>query len=112
MMSEPLSSSVDSLSDVDYALSPVAHSFPREEMPFMHSPTLIYENYTNQSSPVPQSPASAIMIDQRAPTSCPSLVYAPSEHGSSLSSHHDSFEPHHMGSRLISDSDTLSKNYY
>ncbi|KAI8950799.1 fungal-specific transcription factor domain-containing protein [Xylaria longipes] len=107
IMSEPLSSSVDSLSDVDYTLSPMAHSFQREEVPFMHSPTLIYENYTSQSSPVPQSPASAIMIDQRAPTSCPSLVYAPSEHSSSLGSHHDSFEPH-MGPRLISDSDTLS----
>jgi hypothetical protein len=110
-MSEPLSSSVDSLSDVDYTLSPMAHSFPREEVPFIHSPTLIYENYTSQSSPVPQSPASAIMIDQRAPTSCPSLVYAPSEHSSSLGSHHDSFEPH-MGSRLISDSDALSKSHY
>ncbi|KAI1429536.1 fungal-specific transcription factor domain-containing protein [Xylaria sp. FL1777] len=107
IMSEPLSSSVDSLSDVDYTLSPMAHTFPREEVPFMHSPTLIYENYTSQSSPVPQSPASAIMIDQRAPTSCPSLVYAPSEHSSSLGSHHESFEPQ-MGPRLMSDSDTLS----
>ncbi|KAI0198998.1 fungal-specific transcription factor domain-containing protein [Astrocystis sublimbata] len=107
IMSESLSSSVDSLSDVDYTLSPMAHSFPREEVPFMHSPTLIYENYTSQSSPVPQSPASAIMIDHRAPTSCPSLVYAPSEHSSSLGSHRDPFEPH-MGQRLISDSDTLS----
>lgn len=111
IMSEPLSSSVDSLSDVDYTLSPIAHSFPREEVPFMHSPTLMYENYTSQSSSMPQSPASAIMIDQRAPTSCPSLVYAPSEHSSSLGSHHDSFEPH-MGHRLMSDSDTLSKSYY
>ncbi|KAI0801694.1 fungal-specific transcription factor domain-containing protein [Xylaria sp. FL0064] len=107
IMSEPLSSSVDSLSDVDYTLSPMTHTFSREEVPFMHSPTLIYENYTSQSSPVPQSPASAIMIDQRAPTSCPSLVYAPSEHSSSLGSHHDSFEPQ-MGPRLMSDSDTLS----
>ncbi|KAI1811911.1 fungal-specific transcription factor domain-containing protein [Poronia punctata] len=107
IMSEPLSSSVDSLSDVDYTLSPIAHSYTREEVPFMHSPTLMYDNYTGQSSPMPQSPASAIMIDQRAPTSCPSLVYAQSEHSSSLGSHHDSFEPH-MGHRLMSDSDTLS----
>lgn len=111
IMSEPLSSSVDSLSDVDYTLSPMAHTFPREEVPYMHSPTLIYENYTSQSSPIPHSPASAIMIDQRAPTSCPSLVYAPSEPSSSLGSHHDSFEPH-MGQRLMSDSDTLSKSYF
>ncbi|KAI0391428.1 fungal-specific transcription factor domain-containing protein [Xylariaceae sp. FL0594] len=107
IMSEPLSSSVDSLSDVDYTLSPIAHSYPREEVPYMHSPTLMYESYTGQSSPMPQSPGSAIMIDQRAPTSCPSLVYAHSEHSSSLGSHHDSFE-HHMGHRLMSDSDTLS----
>ncbi|KAI1260460.1 fungal-specific transcription factor domain-containing protein [Xylariaceae sp. FL1019] len=107
IMNEPLSSSVDSLSDVDYTVSPMAHSFPREEMPFMHSPTLIYEQYPTQSSPVPPSPVSAIMIDQRAPTSCPSLVYAQSEHSSSLGSHHDAFEPH-MASRLIPDSDTMS----
>ncbi|KAI1636937.1 fungal-specific transcription factor domain-containing protein [Biscogniauxia mediterranea] len=107
ILSEPLSSSVDSLSDVEYALSPMAHSFPREEIPFMHSPTLMYESYTSHSSPVSQSPVSAIMIDQRAPTSCPGLVYAPSEHGSSLSSHHDAFEPH-MSHRLIADSDSLS----
>ncbi|CAJ2507267.1 Uu.00g084530.m01.CDS01 [Anthostomella pinea] len=107
ILNEPLSGSVDSLSDVEYTLSPMAHSFQREELPFMNSPTLMYESYTGQSSPVPQSPVSAIMIDQRAPTSCPSLVYAPSEHSSSLSSHHDSFEPQ-MGHRLLADSDTLS----
>ncbi|KAI2641748.1 fungal-specific transcription factor domain-containing protein [Hypomontagnella submonticulosa] len=109
IMGEPLSSSVDSLSDVDYTLSPAGHSYPsREEIPFVHSPTLMYENYNNQNSPVPQSPAAAIMIDQRAPapTSCPSLVYAPSE-PSSLSSHPDSFEPQ-MAHRLVGDSDTLS----
>ncbi|KAI4861851.1 fungal-specific transcription factor domain-containing protein [Hypoxylon rubiginosum] len=107
IMGESLSSSVDSLSDVDYTLSPVGHSYPREEIPFVHSPTLMYDNYTGHSSPVPQSPASAIMIDQRAPTSCPSLVYAPSEPSSSLSSHPDSFEPQ-IAHRLVADSDTLS----
>lgn len=110
IMGESLSSSVDSLSDVDYTLSPVGHSYPREEIPFVHSPTLMYENYTSHNSPVPQSPA-AIMIDhQRAPTSCPSLVYAPSEPSSSLSSHHDSFEPQ-MAHRMVADSDTLSKDH-
>ncbi|KAI1340980.1 fungal-specific transcription factor domain-containing protein [Xylariaceae sp. FL0016] len=108
ILNEPLSSSVDSLSDVDYTLSPMAHSFPREELPFMHSPSLMYDSYTGHNSPVPQSPVSAIMIDQRAPTSCPSLVYAHSEHGSSLSSHHDPFEHHQMSHRLMPDSDTLS----
>ncbi|KAI0471857.1 fungal-specific transcription factor domain-containing protein [Xylariaceae sp. FL0804] len=107
ILSEPLSSSVDSLSEVDYTLSPAAHSFPREEMPFMQSPTLMYENYNAHSSPAPHSPASAIMIDQRAPTSCPSLIYAASEHSSSLSSHHDSFEAR-VGHGGIADSDTLS----
>ncbi|KAL7625514.1 hypothetical protein AAE478_004734 [Parahypoxylon ruwenzoriense] len=108
IMGESLSS-VDSLSDVDYTLSPgVGHSpYPREEIPFVHSPTVMYDNYTGQNSPVPQSPVSAIMIDQRAPTSCPSLVYAPSEPSSSLSSHPDSFEPQ-MAHRLVADSDSLS----
>ncbi|OTA92260.1 hypothetical protein M434DRAFT_74880 [Hypoxylon sp. CO27-5] len=107
IIGESLSSSVDSLSDVDYTISPVGHSYHREEIPFVHSPTLLYENYTSQNSPVPQSPASAIMIDQRAPTSCPSLVYAPSEPSSSLSSHPDSFEPQ-MSHRLVAESDSLS----
>ncbi|KAI1407015.1 fungal-specific transcription factor domain-containing protein [Hypoxylon sp. FL1857] len=107
IIGESLSSSVDSLSEVDYTISPVGHSYHREEIPFVHSPTLLYETYTSQSSPVPQSPASAIMIDQRAPTSCPSLVYAPSEPSSSLSSHPDSFEPQ-MSHRLVADSDNLS----
>lgn len=112
MMSEPMSmsssvASVDSLSDVDYTMSPMAHSFPREEPTYMHSPTLMYESYTGHNSPIPQSPASAIMIDQRAPTSCPGLVYAPSEPSSSLSSHHDHFEPT-MSHRFVADSDNLS----
>ncbi|OTA98626.1 hypothetical protein M426DRAFT_69404 [Hypoxylon sp. CI-4A] len=106
IMGESLSSSVDSLSDVDYTLSPMVHTYQREEIPFVHSPTLMYENYTGQNSPVPQSPA-PIMIDQRAPTSCPSLVYAPSEPSSSLGSHHDSYEPQ-MAHRLVADSDNLN----
>ncbi|KAI2623403.1 fungal-specific transcription factor domain-containing protein [Xylaria nigripes] len=106
VMTEPVSSA-DSLSETDYTLSPIGHSFPREEVPFMHSPPLMYDNYSTQSSPVPPSPASAIMIEHQAPTSCPSLVYSPSDHSSSLSSHHDSYEPH-MVPRLVSDSDTMS----
>lgn len=110
IMSESMSSSVDSLSEVDYAMSPMPHhSYAREEVPFMHSPGLMYEGYTGHHSPSPQSPP--IMIDQRsAPTSCPGLVYAPSEHSSSLGSHHDAFETQ-MGHRILaSDSDTFSKN--
>lgn len=84
---DTLSSSIDSLSDVDY-MSPLSHSFSREDMPFVSSPTIMYDTFTGHNSPIPQSPVSAIMIDhQRAPTSCPSLVYAPSEQGSSLPSH-------------------------
>ncbi|ORY71142.1 fungal-specific transcription factor domain-containing protein [Pseudomassariella vexata] len=108
VLGDALSSSVDSLSDVEYTLSPMTHSFPREDLPFMHSPSLMYESYTGHNSPVPQSPASAIMIDQRAPTSCPGLIYAPSEHGSSLSSRQDVFESQIPGPRLLADCDTLS----
>ncbi|KAI1466484.1 fungal-specific transcription factor domain-containing protein [Daldinia caldariorum] len=103
IMGDSLSSSVDSLSEVEYAMG---HSYVREEIPFVHSPGLMYDNYTAQNSPMPQSPA-AIMIDQRAPTSCPGLVYAPSEPSSSLGSHPDSYGPQ-MAHRLVADSDTLS----
>jgi hypothetical protein len=106
--SDSLSASVDSLSEVDYGMSPMAPSFHREEVPFMHSPSYMHESYNGHNSPVPHSPASAIMIDhQRAPTSCPSLVYTPSEPSSSIGSHHE-FEAH-VGHRFISDNDTLSK---
>lgn len=110
-----LSSSVDSLSDIEYAISPLSHSLPREEMPFMNNSGLLYESYNHHhqhQSPVPvsRSPASAILIDQRgAPMSCPSLIYTPSEHGSSLSSHQDGFERHTGSSKLLADSDALSE---
>jgi hypothetical protein len=102
-----LSPSLDSVSDLDY-LSPLSNSFSRgDDMTYMHSPTFMYDSYTNQSSPIPQSPVSAIMIDQRAPTSCPSLIYAHSEHGSSLTSHMDSFEAQ-LSQRLMQECDALS----
>jgi hypothetical protein len=80
--------SMDGMSDVDY-MSPLGHSYPRDDMPpFLHSPTIMYDSYPNHGSPVPQSPVSAIMIEQpRAPTSCPSLAYTPSDPASSLHSH-------------------------
>lgn len=112
LMSEPmssLSSSVDSLHEVDYTISPMAHSYQRDEYPFSQSPSMMYDGYASHSSPVTQSPASAILIDQHAPTSCPGLVYAPSEASSSLGSHHDHFEPA-MSHRFMADSDNLSKN--
>ncbi|KAI1853736.1 hypothetical protein JX266_001720 [Neoarthrinium moseri] len=112
LIADGLSSSVDSLSDVEYTLSPLSH-FSRDELPYMHSPGLMYENYTGHNSPVPQSPVSAIMIDQRAaPTSCPSLVYAPSEPSSSLGSHHDGFEQQMRNARLLGDTDSLKVEHY
>ncbi|KAJ9148390.1 Acriflavine sensitivity control protein acr-2 [Pleurostoma richardsiae] len=97
---EVLSTSIDSLSDADY-MSPMSHSFPRDDLPFVTSPTIMYESFTGQNSPIPQSPVSAIMMDhQRAPTSCPSLVYAASDQGSSLHSHIDNFESQ-LSSKLL-----------
>ncbi|KAH6652234.1 fungal-specific transcription factor domain-containing protein [Truncatella angustata] len=108
LITEGLSSSVDAaLNEVEYTLSPLSQ-FSRDELPYMHSPALMYDSYSSNASPVPQSPASAIMIEQRAPTSCPSLVYAPSEPSSSLGSHHDGFEHQMSHARLLSDADSLS----
>lgn len=104
--SETLSSSVDSLSDVDY-MSPMSHSFSRDDLPFVHSPGVMYESYTSHSSPVPQSPVSSAFMDHRpAPTSCPSLVYAPSEPGSSLNSNVESYDSH-LAQKVMSDCDSL-----
>ncbi|ROW09055.1 hypothetical protein VMCG_02875 [Cytospora schulzeri] len=98
---EPLSSSIDSLSDAEY-LSPLSHTFSRDDLPFATSPTHMYaESYNSANSPIPQSPMSSVMMDHhRAPTSCPSLVYAPSEPSSSLHSHMDGFEAH-LSNRLM-----------
>ncbi|KAL2197521.1 fungal-specific transcription factor domain-containing protein [Corynascus similis CBS 632.67] len=87
MHREMIQTPMDSMSDMDY-MSPLGHSFPREEVPtFIHSP-IVYENFPSHTSPGPQSPVAAMMIEQsRAPGPCPSLVYAPSEPASSLHSH-------------------------
>jgi len=111
LVTDGLSSSVSSVnSDTDY-MSPMSQSYPREELSFANSPTLMYDNYsTHQSSPVPQSPPSSITIDHsRAPTSCPGLVYTPSEHGS-LTSHHDVFE-FQMGPKVMRECDSLSEHH-
>ncbi len=103
-----LSSSLDSLSEVDY-LSPMTAAFSREEVPFMHSPTVMYDTYTGNSSPMPNSPITAMMIEQRAPpTSCPSLIYAPSEQSSSLQSHGEHFDAQ-LGSKMLQECESLSK---
>lgn len=108
LITDGLSPSVDTLSDVDYTLSPLSQ-FSRDELPYMHSPTLMFDNYSSHGSPVPQSPVAAIMMDRHAPTSCPSLVYASSEPSSSLGSHHDGFEHQMHHARLLSDADALSE---
>ncbi|KAL0943958.1 uncharacterized protein CTRU02_201845 [Colletotrichum truncatum] len=105
-ISGALSSSLESVSDADY-MSPISHSYSRDDIPFLHSPTVLYDGYSAHGSPNPQSPISAILIDQRAPTSCPSLVYAPSEQGSSLTSHMDNFESQ-LSQKLMRECDTLS----
>ena len=104
-----VSRSMDSVSDIDY-MSPMSHSFGRDDMPFMHSPTIMYDGYSGHGSPVPQSPIGNLMMDQRAaPTSCPGLVYAPSEQSSSLPSHIDSFEAQ-LSQKLMQECDNLSKS--
>lgn len=98
---EPLSASIESLSDADY-MSPLSNTFSRDDLPFVTSPSHMYaESYHSANSPVPQSPVSSMMMEHhRAPTSCPSLVYAPSEPSSSIHSHMDGFEAH-LSNRLM-----------
>ncbi|KAK4242279.1 fungal-specific transcription factor domain-containing protein [Achaetomium macrosporum] len=87
MRRDMIQTPIDTMSDVDY-MSPLGHSFPREDVPsFIHSP-VVYEGFPGHTSPGPQSPVAAMMIEHtRAPASCPSLVYTPSEPASSLHSH-------------------------
>ncbi|PFH55309.1 hypothetical protein XA68_10133 [Ophiocordyceps unilateralis] len=105
LMTDSLSSSADSVSDVDY-LSPLSQSYSREEMPFGGggggNPSVMYDNNYSQNSPAPHSPPPALMLDySRAPTSCPGLIYANSEPSSSLQSHHLTQLDAHLGHRLM-----------
>ncbi|KAL2179013.1 fungal-specific transcription factor domain-containing protein [Thermothelomyces heterothallicus CBS 202.75] len=109
MQRELIQTPIDSMSDVDY-MSPLGHSFPREEVPtFIHSP-IVYESFPSHTSPGPQSPVAAMMIEHsRAPAPCPSLVYAPSEPASSLHSqlsHVDSMEAQ-LSRKMPQDCDVL-----
>ncbi|EPE05029.1 gal4-like zn 2cys6 binuclear cluster dna-binding domain-containing protein [Ophiostoma piceae UAMH 11346] len=103
-----LSASIDSLSDVDY-MSPISHSLSREDLPYIPSPTaMIYENLGGNNSPVPQSPIAAMLMEQRpAPTSCPSLVYAPSEQDSSLTSSHSDNLDANLSAKLLRECDSM-----
>lgn len=91
-----LSSSIDSLSayaESDYTSSPVSHSFPNDEVPFLHSPVPMYNSFSSRNSAVDhQSPSGGMMGDARGPTSCPDNYYAPSEMSSSISSHQNLYD--------------------
>ncbi|CAK7220063.1 hypothetical protein SBRCBS47491_004062 [Sporothrix bragantina] len=108
-----LSASIDSLSDVDY-MSPIHHTLSREDIAFMPSPAgIIYDNLTGHNSPVPQSPIAAMMVEQRsAPTSCPGLVYAPSEHESSLTSSHPENLDVNLSAKLLRECDSMGEFLY
>ena len=109
-----LSASIDSLSDVDY-MSPIHHALSREEIAFLPSPTaMMYDNLTGRcNSPVPQSPIAAMMIEQRpAPTSCPGLVYAPSEQDSSLTSSHPENLDVNLSAKLLRECDSMGEFLY
>ncbi|EGS21078.1 gal4-like Zn(II)2Cys6 binuclear cluster DNA-binding domain-containing protein [Thermochaetoides thermophila DSM 1495] len=87
MQREMIQTPIDAMSDMDY-MSPIAHSFPRDDIStFVHSP-MVYDSFPSHTSPIPQSPVASIMMEQtRAPAPCSSLVYAPPELPSSLQSH-------------------------
>ncbi|KAL6878958.1 fungal-specific transcription factor domain-containing protein [Trichoderma novae-zelandiae] len=111
LSTDALSSSCESVgSEVDY-LSPLSQSYAREEIPFHHSPTILYEGYpAHHSSPMAQSPPTMLVLDHcRAPTSYPGLVYAPSEAHPALSHHHhmDPYESH-LGHKLMRGCESLS----
>lgn len=114
MQREMIHTPIDAMSDVDY-MSPLGHSFPREDIPSYIQSPIVYESYPSHASPIPQSPVAAMMIESsRAPGSCPSLVYAPSEHPSSLHSHlsHvDSLEAQ-LSRKLPHDCDVLGELHF
>ncbi|KAH8882787.1 hypothetical protein GQ53DRAFT_439064 [Thozetella sp. PMI_491] len=111
---EMLPPMMESITEVNY-MSPLDQSFRREDMHFIHSPTVLYEtSYPGHSSPVPVPQSPAIMIEsQRVPTTCPGLVYSPSDqasslHSSSLQSHVDPHFDAQMGPKMM-DCDALTK---
>lgn len=93
IITDGLSSSVDTLSEVDY-LSPMSQGYSREDMPpFAHSPTVGYDGFPvhNQTSPISRSPPPSLLIDTSRVSA--GLVYnGPSDSSSSLNSQLDHFE--------------------
>ncbi|KAH7303582.1 hypothetical protein B0I35DRAFT_364667 [Stachybotrys elegans] len=116
IITDGLSSSIDSPgSEVDYA-SPINQPYSREDMPYIHpSPPILYDGYSTSththSSPVPHSPPTGIMIDHsRAPLPCHGLIYAPSESSASLNSYVNAFESH-IGHKMMRESEHLSEHH-
>lgn len=109
-----LSTSMDTISEVDY-MSPISHSFPRDDNPFLHhqhdTQPLVFENYHPHSPPVDPSPVTAMMIQQPRPqTSCPSLVYGTSEPSSSSlhsHSHLENYGAAQMDHKMMQDCDSI-----
>ncbi|KAF4120856.1 Pfam:DUF3468 [Geosmithia morbida] len=113
LITDGLSSVSSVSSELDY-ISPMSHSYPREDVSFVNStsPGLMYDSYSaHHDSPVPQTPPSAIVpMDHHhhhhhhrtrpaPPTSCPSLAYPPSAPSASGHHHHAAADlsAHHLG---------------
>lgn len=110
LITDGLSSSLDSVSDVDY-LSPLSQTYSRDDMSFGRASSVMYDGYSgSQPSPIAQSPPSGLVLDHaRVPTtSCPGLMYATSEQSSSLAAHMDPFDTHHLSHKLMRECDSLS----
>ncbi|KAG6031513.1 hypothetical protein E4U40_007083 [Claviceps sp. LM458 group G5] len=89
-----LSSSVDSVSEVDY-LSPLDHTYSRDDMHFESGSPMIFDGYaaSQQSSVAHTSSTGLDVLDDyhhqgRVPNSYPTLVYAASEQSAGLDSPH------------------------
>jgi hypothetical protein len=115
-----LSSSIDSLSgyaESDYNASPISHSFPNDDVPFLHSPAPMYNSFSSRNSTTDQSPVGGMMSDSRGPTSCPDNFYAQSEISSSISSHQNLYDiaegrqhqPSPAGNDIFYDDDMLGE---
>ncbi|KAG5926762.1 hypothetical protein E4U42_002981 [Claviceps africana] len=108
-----LSSSVGSVSDVDY-LSPHSHTYPRDDMSFGSASPIIFDGYAgSQHSSMTPSPPLEILLGHhphtRVPNPCPALLYAASDHSSNLDSHPDPFEAH-LSHKLMRECHCLGEN--
>lgn len=111
IITDGLSSSVDSLSEVDY-LSPMSQTYSREDMPpYGHSPSVLYDGFSGQqASPISRSSPPSLLIDtRRVGNSCPSFMYGPSDTSSSLNSHLDPFEALAQAKQESREGDSLSE---